>query len=650
MLKIYFNHKYLVFNNLCVLFILFLLISCQNNLSQPNKALPVKDSVEAARLYKETKRLQFEQPDSALVAALARKRIFERNDNSIGIMEYYVKASHIYCMIKQDINTGKKYADSAWLLSQQSGNEHLLYKAYLSRGIYYYYQPNNDSAIQYMLKALQIQPSTRDTNFYEIAHAYVADLYASQGNYASALNYYRPLIEVAQSGEKKMNVLTYSNAASYAMELPDKDSLARSYLSAATATAHRFQYNTFNFVLYTYWAEYYKKRKQFDSSNLYAYKAIAINKTAPQTFDRIERAYIMLLENYIAQHQYKKAKQELIAAKEKSDTASMLLCDKEDLLEIEYKIEKEIGSTAKALNIFEVLYNLKVEAFKNAKTTQLLNHEKELKKLAAENIIKDKDLTIKKQQLFSIVTGFISLLFLIIMLFTYLYLRKRKHLEIIQRQQLQRTAELEKEHALLQFQIEERNRIAQEMHDHLGSTLTTVQMGLVLLEQEPSNRDHLNMIGRATDTMSNQMNEVIWNLNVRNDHLHSLLDYFTRYANDFLGNAGIHLQLDISEIHKDHPISGKWRRGVYLTLKELLNNIVKYAQAKNVVIKFEVNDLMMMKIVLRDDGVGINHRQSINSNKGQGLHNIKHTIEQLKGNIHWHEDNGTETIIYLPIQ
>jgi two-component system, NarL family, sensor histidine kinase DesK len=630
-----------------------LLSACRSNNRESNKALSVKDSIESARLSDESDRIQYGQPDSALILQLARKRIDERNGYTPGVMNYYNAASSINCLIKKDLKSGKQYADSAWLFAQQEGHEYLLYKAYYSQGVYYYAQENNDSAIHYFLTALLLQPEKRDTSFYEHIHSYLADIYASEGNFTSALNYYQPLIQRAEYAPNSPNsVVFYTAGYAYAIEVPGKDAVALSYLSAATAIAQRIQYNSLNGALYTFWAGYYSKKKQLDSSNVYAYKAIARINTAPQPFDRIEKAYLVLLDNYIVLGDYKKAQQELIAAKKKIDTASMLKDDKISLLEKEYLITKKVGSIPETLNTLEQLNTLQKENFAAAKTKQLLNHEKELKQLAAENTISQKNLEIRKQQLLSIVMGLISILSLVIVVLIYLYLRKRKHLELIRLQQIQRTAEREKEQALLQFQIEERNRIAHEMHDDLGSTLTTVQMGLALLEQEPSNKDHLSMIDRATEALSNQMNEIIWSLNVRNDHLYSLLDYFSKYAKDFLGNVGIHLQIDAPKLHNDHPVSGIWRRGVYLTLKELLNNIVKYAQAKNVVIRLDV-DGSMLQIVVQDDGVGINHSQATLGSKrqgGNGLQNIKQTIEQLKGTIDWKDDKGTETIIHIPIQ
>lgn len=96
-------------------------------------------------------------------------------------------------------------------------------------------------------------------------------------------------------------------------------------------------------------------------------------------------------------------------------------------------------------------------------------------------------------------------------------------------------------------------------------------------------------------------------------------------------------------------ILGYVRRSIFLSLKEILNNIVRHSKATEVTIRIEqVNQ--SLKITIEDNGVGLT--KDINTgivNLGNGLSNIKNSIAKLGGTVNYLIKNGTIIILKIPI-
>ncbi|MGB3226675.1 MAG: histidine kinase dimerization/phosphoacceptor domain-containing protein, partial [Saprospiraceae bacterium] len=108
------------------------------------------------------------------------------------------------------------------------------------------------------------------------------------------------------------------------------------------------------------------------------------------------------------------------------------------------------------------------------------------------------------------------------------------------------TQQLEKKDLLLKQQnliienqqaIEkERNRIASEMHDDLGSGLTTIKyLSERALKQakDPEEEKQVKRISEHSSQLVRNMSEIIWAMNTRYDTLENLLAYIRRYASEY---------------------------------------------------------------------------------------------------------------------
>ena len=89
------------------------------------------------------------------------------------------------------------------------------------------------------------------------------------------------------------------------------------------------------------------------------------------------------------------------------------------------------------------------------------------------------------------------------------------------------------------------------------------------------------------------------------------------------------------------------RKAIYLIIKEAVNNSLKYAAAKNLMIQFEKNH-NALHVSIKDDGSGFAEN---NSSSGNGLNNMQQRAKDLNGKIDFHsvQQQGTEIILQVPL-
>jgi two-component system sensor histidine kinase DesK len=255
---------------------------------------------------------------------------------------------------------------------------------------------------------------------------------------------------------------------------------------------------------------------------------------------------------------------------------------------------------------------------------------------------KDRELESKRTALAVIVFLMVTKVFFMIL--TYVYWRKKKNLQIVNLQNENRIRELEHQRKIL----DERNRIAREMHDDLGTTLTTTLMAVEMVKNDPSAKEPLEMIRQSSEMLSGQINEIVWNLNTNNDNLIQLSSYMLRFARKFLSDAGIRLTSEEYLEESAVVVESYKRRSIFLVMKELLNNVVKHSGTKEVELIINYKK-QVLSILVTDKGKGFDPSRTRAC--GNGLNNIKRSVGELDGIAVWNTnpDKGTQVTVEIPL-
>ncbi|PUZ27092.1 Signal transduction histidine kinase [Chitinophaga costaii] len=204
---------------------------------------------------------------------------------------------------------------------------------------------------------------------------------------------------------------------------------------------------------------------------------------------------------------------------------------------------------------------------------------------------------------------------------------------------------LEKEQAVDQ----ERARISSDMHDDLGSGLSTIRLLSEIAKRkihDPSQTKEIERISEAAGELVDKMGEIIWAMNSSNDSLENLIAYMRSFVADFLEHAHIEHAFYIPESIPDIKLSGGTRRNIYLAVKESVNNVMKHAQATEVIIELKIED-SKMTILIRDNGRGFDPEKV--RLFGNGLKNIQKRMQAVGGYADISTNKGTTVLLDIPL-
>ena len=191
----------------------------------------------------------------------------------------------------------------------------------------------------------------------------------------------------------------------------------------------------------------------------------------------------------------------------------------------------------------------------------------------------------------------------------------------------------------------ERNRIARDMHDDLGSGLTRINYITQKAIANQPTTDDLNTIKNISTAMVENMKEIIWTLKEDNNIINELIYYIKEYTTTYCLENNLNLICNIDEIKNSFKVKGQTRRHIFLSVKEVFHNIVKHSKAKNIslIILFTPQNWV---IEIIDDGIGFNTAHTKNSS--YGISNISKRIDTVDGSVSWDTTSGTKVIIKLP--
>lgn len=192
---------------------------------------------------------------------------------------------------------------------------------------------------------------------------------------------------------------------------------------------------------------------------------------------------------------------------------------------------------------------------------------------------------------------------------------------------------------------EERNRIAADMHDDLGSGLTKITYLSQMALQKGDNKELLSSIKNTSTELVESMSEIIWAMKEENNSWEELLSYLKLYAQDYCQNNNLTVHFTFPEEDMNFKIIGEVRRHIFLSVKECLHNIVKHAEAKNVT--FAITKNTTVNITIHDDGKGI-HLNQEKSFGGNGLKNITGRMKKINARLSIVKENGTSILFEIP--
>lgn len=212
---------------------------------------------------------------------------------------------------------------------------------------------------------------------------------------------------------------------------------------------------------------------------------------------------------------------------------------------------------------------------------------------------------------------------------------------------------LKENEILLTAQQNMRNKIAQDLHDDLGATLSGIALhshlaDMKILEGQRDAAIHsLNVIRNSANEMVNNLNDVVWTVNPKNDNAGQMLERLKEYALNMTQSKNILLGWKSSAGVEDIKLTMEPRRNIYLVCKEAVNNAVKYSGCKQISINVSLSGTLL-QLTIADDGRGFDLKQEFT---GNGLKNMQARAKEnkMKLQINSLPEKGTSVMINYEI-
>lgn len=259
---------------------------------------------------------------------------------------------------------------------------------------------------------------------------------------------------------------------------------------------------------------------------------------------------------------------------------------------------------------------------------------------------KDREIAKQEQIRNILIASFLVLLLLLLLIYNH-YRLKQKTLY----QQEYNRQQNELFNVIVSTQDQERKRIAQDLHDSLGSVLSAAKLKLSSLEESKKllSPDQLEKYKTSLALLDEASSEL---RNISHNIMPATLSKLGIVAalQNLIANISSHSGLQIS--FTAHALEGRIEEtaeiSIYRIILELINNIVKHADARKVTIQL-IKYPNYINLVIEDDGRGFNYSKAVDEKKGIGLGNIQSRVEYLNGTIDIDSSPGKGTTVIIEV-
>lgn len=197
-----------------------------------------------------------------------------------------------------------------------------------------------------------------------------------------------------------------------------------------------------------------------------------------------------------------------------------------------------------------------------------------------------------------------------------------------------------------------RNKVARDLHDDMGSTLSTINILSAMAKSkinsdQPKASEYLGKITDNSQRMMEAMDDIVWSIKPSNDSMQKITARMREFATSVLEAKEIELKFEVDEHVYDEKLNMETRRDFFLVFKEAVNNVAKYSKATKVDIHIHIQGKKLL-LMVKDNGIGFDVAAA---DGGNGLGNMHKRAEAMKGVVRIKSDpgQGTAVTVMIPI-
>lgn len=196
---------------------------------------------------------------------------------------------------------------------------------------------------------------------------------------------------------------------------------------------------------------------------------------------------------------------------------------------------------------------------------------------------------------------------------------------------------------------QERSRIAQDLHDDLGSSLTAINM-LAMTSFRTKSNTHANsellqLIIDRSHLMVTALDALVWAVNPKNDSTAALAEYLASFVEELLAKTDIAYHVELPLEIPEQTIAAVARHNLLLSVKEALTNAIRHGQPTKILTQLTISG-SELEILIKDNGCGFDPAHNI---PGNGLVNLQERMRKVNGRYQIQSSPGKGTIVFLAL-
>lgn len=605
------------------------------------------DSLKVIACYQYGEQFEMNQPDSA--------RFYYQMGKNIARKIKYTRGEAIYAGYAIVLlNNEGKYSE-ALKLTQEAlqifesgvGTQRDLAVGLINIANEWQYLGDLEAASRYYLKAAEVVAKIKDPKLQRICYNNLASLYIELKAYGKTITY-------------------ASMALSIAEKMKDDYARASSMINLATGKTEEKQYSE-SLILYDTVqnigkrlndpilemdalngkGEVYARKKNGDSA-LYFFKKLLEsslkNKFSP---------YIMLARSGLGNAYWQLGRlqeglQQLLQAITLADSMGALLEKKNYLLTVA-DMQEALGDTGLALAYRKAYEKTADSLLSQSRQRDILLAEARYQSTQRKQQLTVQEALLKKRwwQLILLLSALIGIL--IIGWLTYRNITQKRLLQKQEIEDLEKEKMLLASQSILRGQEAERSRFARDLHDGLGGMLSGIKLSLSAMKGNMIlTENYAQLFASTLDKLDETMGEM-------RRVAHSMMpEALIRLGlgeaiQDFCSGIQATGKLNISFqlVGNSQRLPADTEIVIYRIVQELLNNIMKHAEATQVLVQISMLP-PLLSLTVEDNGLGFDQTNPA-SDAGAGLSNVRSRVEYLKGKIDIQSSKGMGTSVFIEI-
>jgi signal transduction histidine kinase len=515
-------------------------------------------------------------------------------------------------------------------LAQEWNNTKVEISALNNLGVVYRRLDESALALKYHLEALKLSEKTKDDYSASIALNSIGNIHVLLGHNQEAITYFRQCLPIAKRAKNDLGIAMNLNNIGEAYENLNMLDSAKHYYTESLHYNQHINVKKGTAIGYNSLGNVYKKEGRISEAIVLYRQALAINIALG---DKIYVAgnYINIGNAHVVEKQYAEAEKML----QKGLQIALSIQSKAEVRNAAFGLMQlnENRQKYKEAFYFSKLYKLYADSIVNEKNSRnvaqmeaIYEKDKEQQKIVfLEKAQKDNRLlTIAVVILLalSLIVGSLSLI---------------RHRLRLRNKQLQR-------------ELEVRYQIAADLHDDLGSTLSSISILSSVLTQHCNNQNPSSeIIQKIFENAQNALkaiDDIIWSVNPKNNKFANLFVRIKEYAIPLFESKKIDSEISIPETANDLPLSLEVGRNSYLIIKEAINNLAKHSQCTRAkIIVTEKHPYIDVEIM--DNGIGFDWQKESSRN---GIKNMEERAKQINAQFSIISNQQEGTSIHLRLK